>query len=251
MALTGISGGFQLEHATALDYFRAIAAGMPPGGINAAYRSDADQAALFRENYTANYFASAKFDRRRWNGVYYWRRTGYTVSVAVPGTSNHGTGTALDLAAPQQTWMRANGATFGFVNPAWAKNSSTFEPWHWEHSGVTPTYIGDDMTAEEIQDALRVVLETDRGQNATVKSVWSLATVNRNGVAVPAIQELADAKTNAIQANAKADAILAALAKIPGFDTKALAADIAKAMPAPVDSSDSIAAKVIAWLKRP
>ncbi|ASU60438.1 MULTISPECIES: M15 family metallopeptidase [Nocardiopsis] len=61
--------------------------------------------------------------------------------AAVPGTSNHGLGQAIDLGCGIQNyrsdrwlWMEANGADFGWHHPAWAK-SSPFEPWHWEYTG--------------------------------------------------------------------------------------------------------------------
>ncbi|MFW6638846.1 D-alanyl-D-alanine carboxypeptidase family protein [Nocardiopsis algeriensis] len=61
--------------------------------------------------------------------------------AAVPGTSNHGLGQAIDLGCGIQNyrserwnWMEANGAEHGWHHPAWAK-SSPFEPWHWEYSG--------------------------------------------------------------------------------------------------------------------
>ncbi|MFD3687185.1 D-alanyl-D-alanine carboxypeptidase family protein [Nocardiopsis sp. NPDC058631] len=61
--------------------------------------------------------------------------------AAVPGTSNHGLGQALDLGCGIQNfrserwnWMETNGADFGWTHPAWAK-SSPFEPWHWEYGG--------------------------------------------------------------------------------------------------------------------
>jgi D-alanyl-D-alanine carboxypeptidase len=60
--------------------------------------------------------------------------------AAVPGTSNHGWGKALDLGCGIQNyrsdrwlWMEENGADFGWIHPAWAK-SSPFEPWHWEYT---------------------------------------------------------------------------------------------------------------------
>ncbi|MFI6578940.1 D-alanyl-D-alanine carboxypeptidase family protein [Nocardiopsis sp. NPDC050513] len=60
--------------------------------------------------------------------------------AAVPGTSNHGLGQALDLGCGIQNyrserwnWMNENGPDFGWVHPAWAK-SSPFEPWHWEYT---------------------------------------------------------------------------------------------------------------------
>lgn len=58
--------------------------------------------------------------------------------AAVPGTSNHGKGQAVDLCGGIQTsgsiqfnWMEANAGKYGWVHPAWAY-SNPFEPWHWE-----------------------------------------------------------------------------------------------------------------------
>ena len=48
--------------------------------------------------------------------------------AAVPGTSNHGWGSALDLELnpAAQAWLQANASKFGFTN-------IPKEPWHWEH----------------------------------------------------------------------------------------------------------------------
>ncbi|MBM7496096.1 M15 family metallopeptidase [Oerskovia paurometabola] len=62
--------------------------------------------------------------------------------AAVPGTSNHGWGLAIDLAAPasspgsaQYKWLRANAPLYGWDNPAWARpNGSKPEPWHFEYA---------------------------------------------------------------------------------------------------------------------
>ena len=63
--------------------------------------------------------------------------------AAVPGTSQHGWGLALDLCGGVQTfgseaheWMRANAPTYGWHHPAWAQSGgSKPEPWHWEFDG--------------------------------------------------------------------------------------------------------------------
>jgi len=63
--------------------------------------------------------------------------------AAVPGTSNHGWGTAVDLCGGierfgtvQHTWMRANAPLFGWFHPSWAQaGGSRPEPWHWEFGG--------------------------------------------------------------------------------------------------------------------
>lgn len=58
--------------------------------------------------------------------------------AAVPGTSNHGWGLAVDLGCGVQNygsaqfrWMTANAGAYGWVHPAWALRNP-FEPWHWE-----------------------------------------------------------------------------------------------------------------------
>ena len=77
--------------------------------------------------------------------------------TAVPGTSNHGWGLALDFDTSDQSyknkgavgeiansfgsgfdsvfyrWMTENGPYYGFENPYWAlQNNGREEPWHWE-----------------------------------------------------------------------------------------------------------------------
>jgi len=63
--------------------------------------------------------------------------------AAVPGTSEHGWGKAVDLCggveragSPAYDWMKANAPRFGWFHPDWAEPSgSRPEAWHWEFSG--------------------------------------------------------------------------------------------------------------------
>ncbi len=63
--------------------------------------------------------------------------------AAVPGTSNHGRGLAVDLGCGAERfgsdaylWLKANAGRFGFVHPAWAEpGGGKPEPWHWEYRG--------------------------------------------------------------------------------------------------------------------
>ncbi|MFI0451222.1 D-alanyl-D-alanine carboxypeptidase family protein [Actinomadura sp. 6N118] len=66
----------------------------------------------------------------------YSQRPGF---AAVPGTSNHGRGQALDLCGGVQSsgstqfnWMESNSKKYGWLHPSWAY-SNPFEPWHWEY----------------------------------------------------------------------------------------------------------------------
>jgi prefoldin subunit 5 len=72
--------------------------------------------------------------------LYASRPPGY---AAVPGSSNHGWGTAVDICGGVQnqgsvqfSWLRANSLEYGWFHPAWAY-SSPFEPWHWEYKAPT------------------------------------------------------------------------------------------------------------------
>lgn len=60
--------------------------------------------------------------------------------AAVPGTSNHGWGLAVDLCGgaqsfgtPEYAWLQANAGRYGWSNPPWAwPGRGREEPWHWE-----------------------------------------------------------------------------------------------------------------------
>jgi cell wall-associated NlpC family hydrolase len=64
--------------------------------------------------------------------------------AAVPGTSNHGWGLAVDLCGgverfgtAQYHWMVANAGRYGWLHPNWADpGNGREEPWHWEYAGT-------------------------------------------------------------------------------------------------------------------
>lgn len=66
--------------------------------------------------------------------------------AAVPGTSNHGWGLAVDLGAPissgtspEYVWLRVHGPDFGWDNPSWARAGGMKpEPWHFEFFAAGP-----------------------------------------------------------------------------------------------------------------
>lgn len=84
--------------------------------VTDAYRSYASQLRLYRE------------------------RPGF---AAVPGTSTHGWGLAVDLCGgiqyagtPAYQWMTLNATRLGWFHPSWAQPGGALpEPWHWEFSG--------------------------------------------------------------------------------------------------------------------
>lgn len=60
--------------------------------------------------------------------------------AAVPGSSNHGWGLAVDFScgvqtfgSPEHRWMQVNAGRFGWFHPEWAQaGGSRPEAWHWE-----------------------------------------------------------------------------------------------------------------------
>jgi hypothetical protein len=84
--------------------------------VNDSYRSYARQVSMFR------------------------RKPGL---AAVPGTSRHGLGIAVDLGCGAERfgsstyrWLKANAGRYGWVHPAWAEPGGSMpEPWHWEYVG--------------------------------------------------------------------------------------------------------------------
>ncbi len=63
--------------------------------------------------------------------------------AAVPGSSNHGWGLAVDFCggiedsgSSAHQWMKDNAPRFGWFHPSWAEPSGNRpEPWHWEFNG--------------------------------------------------------------------------------------------------------------------
>ncbi len=74
-----------------------------------------------------------------------WCARGACHMAAVPGTSNHGWGKAVDFregsrsmtyASPGYAWMVANAGIFGWIQPKGMKQGGPVpEPWHWEWIG--------------------------------------------------------------------------------------------------------------------
>jgi len=64
--------------------------------------------------------------------------------AALPGTSNHGWGVAVDLCGGaerfgtgEHEWMMDQADTYGWTLPRWARQGgSRPEPWHWEYAGA-------------------------------------------------------------------------------------------------------------------
>jgi len=115
MIVTPIAPGFWLDQPAAASYARMRAAGCP-AGITQAGRTFAQQVAMY-----AAYLAGR-----------------LVATAAVPGTSKHEKGNALDVPEPARSWIRANGASFG-----WIKDLVRNEPWHDEYQLARDQHLAD------------------------------------------------------------------------------------------------------------
>lgn len=104
--------------------------------ITDSYRTISVQERLFLDRYMRAASGGGYYgDVRYWKGVRYVRRRGQN-AAAVPGTSNHGWGTAVDAGTTSFTSdaykdLNAIAGHYGWSNTA---GRAISEPWHWEYN---------------------------------------------------------------------------------------------------------------------
>lgn len=136
----GFARSWRAFHAACL-----ISTGVTLTAVSAgdAYRTFTSQETLFYQRYTTTYIAGTS--TKTYLGQTWYLKLGMAMA-AVPGTSNHGWGLALDTAewtgagvkgissSVAWQWILANAGTFGF---SWEAQS---EPWHLRlYTGDVPT----------------------------------------------------------------------------------------------------------------
>ena len=112
-----------------------------PLDVGGGHRLRADAAAAFNRLYAAGGPCVTDSYRTYAGQVDVFRRK--PDLAAVPGTSNHGWGVAVDFGcgadsfdSPAYAWLKSNAGRFGFAHPLWAEpGGSRPEPWHWEYVG--------------------------------------------------------------------------------------------------------------------
>lgn len=107
-----------------------------PTGPSDAYRPYTVQESLFRTRYTPTYLAGRPI--KVWNGVRWYLRPGQA-TAAVPGTSNHGQGIAVDVTdlggftSSRYKDFAGVAQSLGWSN---VEGRSIGEPWHWVYTGA-------------------------------------------------------------------------------------------------------------------
>lgn len=104
--------------------------------------------------------------------------------AAVPGTSNHGWGSAVDLNLNDKAlnWLKANAQKFGFTN-------IPREPWHWEHkASVSFAKTGkEDPNADKASavlidsDLIKRIISKLKEKNFSEKDLAKFADLKQGG----------------------------------------------------------------------
>jgi D-alanyl-D-alanine carboxypeptidase len=155
-----------------------------------AYRNYDRQVITFTTRYTTTRLPGRP--TKVWNGVTYWQKPG-TAMAAVPGTSNHGWGLAIDTCLyrnnevvgitanmPMFNWMQLNAFRYGL---SWEAQS---EPWHlryWSGDTVPPAVEPKPQPIphpDPEDDMKALVIKAD---NADTYYAW-------NGVTISPISDL-------------------------------------------------------------
>jgi hypothetical protein len=131
--------------------------------------------------------------------------------AAVPGTSNHGWGVAVDLGcgvgifgSTRHVWFAANAPKYGFTQPEWALiGSSRAEAWHWQFFGadlpayLTTTKSATVATATSTGTWPRTVTATISKRNSSAVLAGVPVTITRRSVTGTTVTTVGTYKTDA------------------------------------------------------
>lgn len=124
-----------------------------------AYRTYAQQLALFNARYSTTDMGRKPQVTRIWQGKKYYLKPGMS-PCATPGNSDHGWGLAIDaanctLGSPICNWLLGDGFTtcealkYGFTWAVSDPKNPNFEPWHLQ-------YVPGDTYTQATLDAIKV-----------------------------------------------------------------------------------------------
>lgn len=137
-----------------------------------SYRSYVQQEATFTSRYEPDPFPGfistkiwpAHYDLQgRFVEAHRWYQKPDTAVAAIPGTSNHGWGLAIDVAnasGSRLDWLEANAPTFG-----WSWETVPSEPWHIRYVAgdtIPPAVLAYEETNEMTPDEHRMLANLDR-----------------------------------------------------------------------------------------
>jgi len=124
-----------------------------------AYRSYAQQLALFNTRYSTTDLGRVPQVTRIWQGKVYYLKPGMS-PCSTPGSSDHGWGLAIDCAncttgSPLLAWLLGDGFStcealkYGFTWQVADSKNPNFEPWHLQ-------YVTGDTWTQGVQNMIKV-----------------------------------------------------------------------------------------------
>lgn len=142
-----------------------------------SYRPYSVQERIFRERYRVMWSGSGPYgDVRYWQGVRWVRVTG--AAAAVPGTSNHGWGKAVDCSGlggfggTRFAQLASLAPSYGFTN---TEGRSVGEAWHWVFTGSglvsNPIGGGGSVTVPNVPGAPAPINPTEWDEMASKQEV--------------------------------------------------------------------------------
>lgn len=182
-SLVALSTPGRLLAAPAASFERLVRATKTTGTEQTAeaYRDLAEQERVFRANYTtiksqgdpSNTVANGGI--KQWNGKTWYRKPG-KATAAVPGTSNHGWGKAVDFQNlgkyESSTWK-----AFALVAPehGWSnvEGKAANEPWHWVYNESNDQHKEDGVELNE-KVTLSAAMKTMAGWTSDAMTVGNL-----------------------------------------------------------------------------
>lgn len=180
-----------------------------------AYRNYAIQERIFRDRYTPQKTGGGYYnDVRWWNNTRYVRKQGHA-AAAIPGTSNHGRGLAVDLKnvgaekGAYYQWLAATGPSYGFTN---TEGKSVNELWHWVHNGkaipsnpqppkqpaVEPEPKPETHTQEEEPMLILSDNSTDLVSIIYANGAWALIQDGASAAALRAVPGIGSARVDTV-----------------------------------------------------
>lgn len=182
-------GSFQMQPAAARAMQALVKAAAAAGfkvRATGTYRSLEAQERLFRERYTTDKLEGRP--TKTWKGQTWFQRPNVAMA-AVPGTSNHGLGLAVDFAEERDgdpqvesvspafvAWLCENADDYGFSAEAQS------EPWHWR-------FVAGDATPRALE-GLNAPAGTQTAQPASARPTVARGA---SGEAVLLLQRLLEA----------------------------------------------------------
>ncbi len=136
-----------------------------------SYRPYSEQERIFRLRYYPSIFGT-----RRWLGQRWRKRSGVAIA-AVPGTSNHGWGLAVDVSfsAPALVWLKIHAHRFGW---SWETQSESWHLRYWAGDDIPAAVLAHESVDHQEGSEMKLVNDSNRKRLFAVFTVEGTTAVD-------------------------------------------------------------------------